>query len=189
MIDINISFDRIRVDQLNITIVKMFIKNTKLISKYENYYTQTNLILPFKGRWHVLFGGRNASFNYHRAIKPQMFAIDFDIQIDCKNYSHNGSLNQHYYCFDKPIICPGDGQVIFVENSILDNTPKFTNTDFPYGNLIIIDHNNGEYSFISQLKYQSIQVRQGMDVKQGEILARCGNMGWFSSNGPNLSSS
>lgn len=47
----------------------------------------------------------------------------------------------------------------------------------PAGNVIIIEHTNHEYSMVAHLKKNSCLVQQGDTVKQGDVIALCGNSG------------
>jgi murein DD-endopeptidase MepM/ murein hydrolase activator NlpD len=45
------------------------------------------------------------------------------------------------------------------------------------GNLIIIDHENGEYSVLAHFKKGSIVVKAGETVVSGQFIGLCGNSG------------
>jgi murein DD-endopeptidase MepM/ murein hydrolase activator NlpD len=45
------------------------------------------------------------------------------------------------------------------------------------GNHIIIRHSKKEYSLIAHLKPKSVTVKKGQKVKQGQVIAQCGNSG------------
>ena len=45
------------------------------------------------------------------------------------------------------------------------------------GNTVIIKTANDEYLFFAHFKQHSIKVKQGQQVKQGELLGLCGNSG------------
>ena len=45
------------------------------------------------------------------------------------------------------------------------------------GNYVVIDHGNGEYSFLCHLMKGSVSVAEGQPVKAGAQIARCGNSG------------
>ena len=47
----------------------------------------------------------------------------------------------------------------------------------PSGNRVLIAHGNQEYSLLSHLKQNSIKVKQGAKVKQGDVVGECGNSG------------
>jgi hypothetical protein len=146
-------------------------------SNYLEYETKTNLILPFNGEWFVFWGGRKIADNYHAAYPDQRFAYDFLQMKEGKSFSGSPDKNENYYCFAQPVIAPGDGKIIAMENSIPDNVPGEMNPENPLGNYVVIDHGNGEFSFLAHFKQNSITVKTGDSIKQGASLGLCGNSG------------
>jgi hypothetical protein len=146
-------------------------------SKYLDYKTKTDLILPFEDEWFVYWGGRTITENYHAAYSDQRFAYDFLQTIDRKTHTGSGDKNEDYYCFGKPVVSPGSGKIISLENEIEDNTPGIMNPENPLGNHVIIDHSNGEYSFIAHFKENSIKLNLGDSVIPGQEIGLCGNSG------------
>lgn len=47
----------------------------------------------------------------------------------------------------------------------------------PLGNHVILDHENGEYSFLAHFKKATVAVKPGQSVKTGDRLGLCGNSG------------
>ena len=146
-------------------------------SEYLNYQTQTDLELPFNDEWWVFWGGRNVSDNYHAAHREQRFALDIVQKINGSTHSGNGSQNEDYYCFGKRLNAPGNGVVIEVINNIQDNLPGQFNRDVPTGNLVVIDHENGEFSLLAHFMEGSIIVSIGDIVVKGQELGKAGNSG------------
>ena len=64
-----------------------------------------------------------------------------------------------------------------MENDQIDNIPGEMNPHKPLGNYVVIDHNNGEFSFLVHFKKNSILVAVGDTVTQGQTLGQCGNSG------------
>jgi hypothetical protein len=147
-------------------------------SDYLDYRTKTPLQLPFAGKWAVLWGGRSIQDNYHADSKTQRFAYDFFVFRDGYYYRGDGTSNEDHYCFDKPILAPGQGVVVEAVSDVPDNFPGASdNMSAPLGNYVILDHQNGEYSFLCHFKQGSVAVRKGQRVIAGEFLGRCGNSG------------
>ena len=146
-------------------------------SRYVDYQTKTPLCLPFTGEWLVFWGGRSVADNYHATVRDQRFAMDFCMMRDGATHSGNGDRNEDYYCFGKPILAPGDGLVVAVENARPDQRPGDMNRWYPLGNHVIIDHGNAEFSFLAHLERGSVSVTQGARVRAGEQIGRCGNSG------------
>ena len=142
-----------------------------------DYQTKTNLILPFKGILMVSNGGRTPETNNHNrpADKgPQNMLYAYDFRTDCSDQEK--SLDK-FPVFDKEVIAPGEGVVIQVINGAIDVMPGERDRSVGVGNAVIIDHQNGEYSLLCHFKHDSIKVVVGNKVKQGEVIALCGNTG------------
>lgn len=144
---------------------------------YLDYETKTDLELPFDDEWWIFWGGRNVSENYHAEYREQRFALDIVQKINGSTHTGNGSQNEDYYCFGKRLNAPGNGKIIDVINNIEDNIPGQFNRDFPTGNRVIIDHENGEFSILAHFKEGSILVSVGDMVVKGQELGKAGNSG------------
>jgi murein DD-endopeptidase MepM/ murein hydrolase activator NlpD len=130
--------------------------------------------LPFYGEWEVS-QGHDGEITHKGAWRN---AWDFII-IDKNNkqFKGSGDFTEDYFCFGKTIIAPYDGVVIEVVNSIVDNTIGDVDTKNNWGNTIIIKHSDDIFSKLCHLKYHSIEVKEGDNVKQGQLLGKCGNSG------------
>jgi murein DD-endopeptidase MepM/ murein hydrolase activator NlpD len=148
-------------------------------SKYLDYETKTELRLPFAAgdEWYVFWGGREVAQNYHAAFSDQRFAYDLLAMKAGKSHTGSGELNEDYHCFGRTIVAPGAGVVVSVENAIEDNVPGKMNAAVPMGNHVIIDHGNGEFSFLAHFKQGSVAVEKGQKVAAGAVLGKSGNSG------------
>ena len=143
-----------------------------------NYQTKTELELPFEEDWYIAAGGRNVIQNHHFVPhRHQRYALDIIQIVDGHSFSGNGTSNEDYYCFGKRLYAPANGKIIALENSIEDNIPGHLNTEQDLGNYIIIDHLNGEYSFMVHFKKNSIIVSIGDNVLKGQEVGKVGNSG------------
>jgi len=144
-------------------------------SQHMEYETKTNLMLPFEGLWTVVWGGRTYNTNNHAGSKDQRFAFDFTIMNDHSMSEGDGSENKQYYAYSKPILASGRGVIVKVQNREPENKiGEMTETP---GNYVVIDHENGEYSFLCHLQRGSVNVVEGEFVKAGQRIAKCGNSG------------
>jgi hypothetical protein len=141
------------------------------------YKTKTKLILPFKGELMVSNGGRTVETNNH--IRPanqgpqnQLYAYDFRTD----NTGEETSL-EDYPVFGREVIAPGDGKVAQVVDGSFDCDPGEADRSVGVGNMIMLDHDNGEFSLLCHFKHNSIVVKVGEKVKQGQKLGLCGNTG------------
>jgi hypothetical protein len=146
-------------------------------SRFDDYQTKTPLRLPVSGDWFVFWGGRMLKQNYHAAAPDQRFAYDLVVRKGDLTHDGDGKDNAQYYAFGKPIVAPGSGKVVEAVDGIADNTPGVMNRDQPFGNHVILDHGNGEFSFLAHFQAGSIAVKQGQKVKAGDRLGSCGNSG------------
>lgn len=146
--------------------------------------TQTAFRLPFKGRWHVTWGGRTLEDNYHRIEECQRFAYDFSMVLDGVYCIGDGEANEDHYCFSEDILAPAGGRVVRSRDGIPDNAFGQNNKKEPLGNYVVIKHCEGEFSFLAHLEHTSVLVQEGEDVAQGQKVGCCGNSG--SSSKPHL---
>lgn len=152
---------------------------------YLNYKTKTVLELPFEDEWYVVAGGKSLEVNHHFApSRHQRYAMDIVEIINRRVNSGDGTKNEDYFCFGKRLNAPGDGKIVAMENNIEDNLPGVLNTKKAFGNYIVIDHMNGEYSYMLHLKKNSILVAKGDAVVRGQMVGLAGNSGY--STGPHL---
>jgi murein DD-endopeptidase MepM/ murein hydrolase activator NlpD len=146
-------------------------------SEFLDYQTETNLRLPFEGEWFVFWGGRTVEQNYHAAYPDQRFAYDFVVVQDGLTHRGEGTANEDYYCFGLEILAPAEGVVVAAVDGLPDQIPGELNPEQPLGNHVILDHQNGEFSFLAHLQQGSVAVAEGDEVQAGEVLGRCGNSG------------
>lgn len=138
----------------------------------------TKLILPFHGEWTVVWGGDTKEQNYHIQSKAQKNAIDFIIKDRTgKSYKSDGKTNEDYYAFGKELFAPCNGEIVLVVDGVKDNKPGELNPIYVPGNTVIIKTAANEYLFFAHFKQHSIKVKQGDNVKQGQVLGLCGNSG------------
>ena len=138
----------------------------------------TKLILPFKGEWTVFWGGDTKELNHHVASEAEKNAFDMVIRNEKGNsFRTDGLANKDYYAFGQELISPSDGVIVSVIDGIKDNNPGELNPAYIPGNSVIIRTANNEYLFFAHFKQNSIQVKEGQNIKRGEILGLCGNSG------------
>ena len=135
---------------------------------------EVRLSLPFSGTWYVSCGNNNQPTH----LVASAYAWDFVVLDEYKKLCRgSGTENENYYSFGLPVLAPAAGTVVKVTNSIPDNTPPTANWEQSWGNHVIIDHGNNEFSEISHFKQHSIAVSEGDKVVRGQLLGHCGNSG------------
>ncbi|MDR1348008.1 MAG: M23 family metallopeptidase [Prevotellaceae bacterium] len=172
---------------------------TEIDVKPKLYVHKTDLYLPLKGKIFVIDG--NDLYSNHRRFDindpivhelmdthttPGIFAIDFSV-IDSLGERYSGDRdNMNYYIFGKTVFAPASGKIVKTNNRYEDNKPGTmnfnvqdvkTNKDLFSGNCVVIDHLNGEYSFLVHLKKGSVMVEEGEMVVKGQPVAQVGNSG------------
>jgi len=139
---------------------------------------ETEFILPFKGEWFVKWGGNTKELNHHYHNSAQKRALDIEIQDKYgKTYKNKGATNEDYYAFGEELIAPCDAVIVAVIDGIKDNKPGEFNRIYIYGNSVVLKTEKEEYIFLNHFKKNSIVVKEGQKVKQGELLGLCGNSG------------
>ncbi|TKI66480.1 MULTISPECIES: M23 family metallopeptidase [Lysinibacillus] len=167
---------QVTMDSSNI-IHSLLIKPYVVFPESDKKYSQNTYIMPIKEEWFVFWGGVNEFVNYHYAYEAQRYAYDLVIMKNDSTFKDSPNVNENYYAFNKEVTAPADGKVIKVVNHLEDNIPGEMYEMEPAGNVIIIEHTNHEYSMVAHLKKNSCLVQQGDMVKQGDVIALCGNSG------------
>jgi biotin carboxyl carrier protein len=160
------------------------------------YYQQkTSLIFPFRGRgivgqdW-VTNGGHGSGYGSD-------FAIDVD-GLD-RNYApqkNDADENASDAGWGREIFAPAAGTVTYACNDVPDNPHPGNRPDINwytalhdpvmayYGNCVILDHGNSEYSVMAHMQQGSVRVKVGDRVAAGQVIGRLGNSG--DASGPHL---
>jgi hypothetical protein len=159
------------------------------------YQQETSLIFPFRGRgvvgqdW-VTNGGHGSGYGSD-------FAIDVD-GLD-QNYApqtNDADENASDAGWGREILAPAAGTVTYARNDVPNNPHPGNRPDINtytalhdpvlayYGNCVIIDHGNSEYSVLAHMQQGSITVKVGEQVAAGQVIGRLGNSG--DSSGPHL---
>jgi urea transporter len=169
-----INFDKI-------TVVTVQLDSPELHAYSNNSYMKRfgtlplfSMKLPFWGEWKVT-QAHNGKITHKDNWRH---AWDFEIfDEDGKSFEGTGDYPEHYYCYNKPVVAPADGIVEAVISSVADNIVGNIDIDNNWGNSIVIKHAEQFYSQISHLKTNSTKVVVGQAIKQGEVIASCGNSG------------
>jgi Peptidase family M23 len=141
------------------------------------YKDTAKLKLPFSGQWIVYQGGHGVFNNAYQLSEDQQFAIDFVPLKNGSPFEGDGTKNEQFYCFGQPVLAVADGSVVRAVNGVGDNAPGKPSQDAPQGNMILISHGNNEYSILTNLKQNSVKLKHGDTVKQGDPVGECGNSG------------
>ncbi len=158
-----------------------------------NYVNKNKYLFPLKGCISTC-GNYNCLLD-HR----QHFSMEF--AIDMAQYNKEQKLSfqeemrkEDYVIYGKEILAIADGEVIDCFHSIPITTSWVWEEREPYfkqyglaaqfGNYVILQHANGESSFYGHMIEDSLTVKKGDKVKQGQVIGKVGHTGL--SNCPHL---
>lgn len=171
------------------------------------YPAATTLTLPLKGRI-VIHDGHDFYAHHRRMntehpaakelnLKHNFMRYSLDINPtnrDFELFANKGEKNEDWFAWGAAVLATADGTVVDVGNDAPDNIrggPNFFNVETVkespmkfYGNHVVIDHGNGEFSLFGHLQKGSVLVKLGERVVRGQNLARIGSSG--SSGNPHL---
>jgi hypothetical protein len=146
-------------------------------SKYLDYHDKTKLQFPLHGEWTIYQGGRVVPENEHATSTNERFAYEL-VRLDTgQMFTHGGAANEEWFSFGQPVLADANGTVVKVLNGSMDNAPYHADADARRGNVVVLDHGDGEFSVYSHLKHQSVTVKTGDRVKAGVKIAEVGNSG------------
>jgi hypothetical protein len=143
------------------------------------YEPVAELRLPFDGDWWVVWGGRTRLQNYHIIAPDQRHACDFVVWKEGGTFRGDGTRNEDYWAWGRPVLSPGAATVIAARDGVPDNRPKvqIANPSAPAGNHVLLDFGTGEYALIAHFQRGTLQVKAGDVVRPGQLLGLCGNSG------------
>lgn len=149
--------------------------------------------LPFAdGTWWAITG--NDWSSSHKADPVSWpFAYDFvRLGAEGRTFAGDGRRNEDHYSFGQPVTAPAGGKIVFVRNDMRDQAPGQPleagelagDPTRLAGNVVVIGHGYGEFSYLAHLQAGSVVVREGEMVRRGQQIATVGNSGH--SPGPHL---
>jgi hypothetical protein len=166
-----------------------------------NYETKTSLVLPLRGR--IIVAAGHDFYAPHRRIdlthpvarlvglKANSARYAYDLAVINENgdlYRDKGKRLEDWLGYAAPIYSPGSGKILTLVDGIPDNTfgdrgvifSPLLSMETPsgiFGNYIVIDHGNGEFSLFAHLKQGSFKVIRGEVVRRGQMIGRIGFSG------------
>jgi hypothetical protein len=168
-----------------------YIKELKIpLVQYKN---KNKYIFPLKGNISTVA-------HYNRLMEHrQHYSMEF--AFDMAQYNSEQKLcfkenmdEEDYIIYGKDILAIADGEVVDCYSSFTVTTSWNWEERKPYidkyglaaqcGNYIVLKHANGEYSFYGHLITDSLNVKKGDRVDQGQVIAKVGHTGM--SNCPHL---
>ena len=162
------------------------------------YANKNKYIFPLKGAWITINAFENPY--EHRRMHSQEFGFDLvklDQNMDC--IPAEGTENEKFCYYGEEVIAIADGIVVDLFDALSENPTagellpeeemgeiliKHGYKPLAAGNFVVIEHAGNESSFYAHLIPNSIKVKIGDNVKQGQVLGLLGNSG--SSTAPHL---
>ncbi len=153
---------------------------------------------PLEGRGWVAVNGCCDSITSHRgavmAINgrlrvPERFAIDW-VKLDENGriFTGDGSSLNSYAYYGAPVLAAAEGVVVNFYNEadeqVAGADAKGITTENIGGNMLVIDIGGGAYTFYGHMQRDSLMVKLGDIVKQGQVIGLLGNTG--NSSAPHL---
>lgn len=161
------------------------------------YVQKTRLILPMRGR--VLVWDGHDFYSHHRrwdfsnkslrslglVTNPARYSLDLvAVDDEARLFSGGGQSRDDYFSNGATIVAPAAGRIVAAANDASDEPAEPTRESFAkdplfaiYGNYLVIDHGNGEFSQLGHLKKGSLTVGVGDQVRQGQPVAQAGASG------------
>lgn len=147
-------------------------------SKYLEYKDKTKLTWPLAGEWTVDEGGRLVGENYHADSPAERFAYDLVALNGGMLFGGDGAKNEEWFGFGQPVLADAEGTVVKAIDQYDDNVPMHASATSPkYGNSVVIDHGDGEFSVYAHLRRGSVMVKAGEKVKASQRIGSVGNSG------------
>lgn len=159
------------------------------------YATKTPLVLPMRGRL-IVYDGHDF-YTHHRRwdyMIPGLQAMGFRtnfmrysydlVPVDARGEMSSGdpAKNESWPGFGREIRAAGAGRVAAVVDANPDDRqfdPSALAGDRMkiWGNYVVIDHGNGEFSLFGHIRKGSSKVKVGQRVRQGDPIAAIGASG------------
>jgi hypothetical protein len=159
------------------------------------YAPRTRLAMPLRGRV-LVWDGHDFQSHHRRwnwthpmlssnciASNAGRYSYDFVLLgADDSLHAGDGSDHAQWHGWGAEVHAPAAGRVVAAtgENSddgSFDLSELCADELVMYGNVVVIDHGNGEMSVLAHLQRGSVAVRVGDEVRQGDVVARVGSSG------------
>jgi len=162
------------------------------------YKNENQYIFPLKGAWIAINTFDNPY--EHRRMHSQEFGFDLgQLDENMVFIPPKGNKNEFFCFYGKEVIAIADGEVVDTFNKMPENPSagellseekmgeiieQYGYKPLVSGNFVVVKHSGNEHSFYAHLITDSISVKKGEKIKQGQVLGLLGNSG--NSSAPHL---
>lgn len=193
--------DKEPVDQLTFTVFyteNSEEKKEEIIIPLKQYTCKNHYIFPLKGAWIPVNTFDNPY--QHRRMHSQEFGFDLvKVDKDMNLSTNSGKKNEMFSFYGEEVIAIADGVVVDSFDQLPDNPAagellpeedlgkiimELGYLPIAAGNYVVIEHPDKEYSFYAHLIPNSLKVKNGEKIKQGQVIGLLGNSG--NSTAPHL---
>lgn len=161
------------------------------VARYEQ---RTKLIFPFLGNGMISNAGALHSGHRNRSGLYAIDALGLTANYGPMIQPNPDEDPTNHAGWGRQIIAPAAGTIVVARNDHVDQPvagnsdpafylPQYKNGGDP-GNLVVIDHGDGEFSMIAHMRKGSVRVKVGDRVTQGQIIGLLGNSG--DTSGPHV---
>jgi hypothetical protein len=149
------------------------------------YQLKQKYIFPLKGKF-LIPTAHDYDMLSHSYERSQHFSYDvLALGPDFELAKNGGARSVDFFSFrTTEIIAPAAGTVVYARNDVPDisTSAQYLRTvpdpkQAIGGNLMIIDHGEGEYSLLAHMAQGTVRVRIGDRVEQGQVLGLLGSAG------------
>jgi murein DD-endopeptidase MepM/ murein hydrolase activator NlpD len=169
----------------------MLAATTISVKRYEQ---RTTLAFPFVGNGMISSAGALQSGHRNRSGLYAIDALGLTANYGPMIQPAPDDDPANHAGWGRQIIAPAAGTIVVARNDHVDQPvagnsdpayflPQYKNGGDP-GNLVVIDHGNGEFSMIAHMQKGSVRVKVGDRVTQGQVLGLLGNSG--DTSGPHV---
>lgn len=151
------------------------------------YETKTDLRLPLRGRVFVHDG--HDFYSHHRRLDVTgTMTTALGIDENMTRYAYDFVLlddRGEMSGFGADILAPADGVVVGAAGDRPDGSDRkpfvmeevLKDLTLIFGNYLVIDHRNGEFSVLAHLRRDTVKLKAGDRVKRGEKIGEMGDSG------------
>lgn len=162
-----------------------------VLLRYHDQRAKIHLPMADGGWWAITGNDWSSAHKADPVSWP--FAYDFvRLGPDGRTFSGDGRRNEDHFSFGQPVVAPAGGKIVLVRADMPDQQPGQPldaaaiagDPTRLAGNVVVIGHGYGEFSYLAHLQAGSVAVEEGQMVKRGQRIAAVGNSGH--SPGPHL---